>query len=207
MKNIPIEQQQNLAAAQQASHSLRTVVNDILDLSKVEAGAMKLLESKLELELCLRESMVPFVFSARQKNLTFQFVIKSCPQCVFVDSVRLRQILFNLVGNAVKFTEHGHVVVETCVQTIAGVEQLEFVVRDSGIGMSREDVHLIFDAFYQVHSLMDEQHKGTGLGTTIVKRFVELMNGKLSVNSTLGQGSEFIFSIPFGIVEGAETIN
>jgi len=207
MKDMPVEQQHNLAAAQQAAQSLRTVVSDILDLSKVEAGAMELMESEVELEFCLRESMVPFVFSARQKQLQFHFTIKSCPKCITVDSVRLRQILFNLVGNAVKFTQHGHVLVDVRVQLIDGERRLLFVVKDSGIGMSEKDVHLIFDAFYQVYSLMDDEHKGTGLGTTIVKRFVELMHGKLSVNSVLGKGSEFTFSIPYDVAESVEYIS
>ncbi len=204
MKEMPLEQRRNLAAAQQAARSLRTLVNDVLDLSKIEAGAMELVEREVELESCIREALTPFIFSAREKGLQFELIMQDVPGMLMVDPVRLRQVVLNLAGNAVKFTDRGYVRLHVMQQQER--QQLVFTVEDSGIGIAGEDIDTIFEPFSQIHSLMDEKHEGTGLGTTIVKRFVELMGGDVWVRSKPGKGSAFGFSIPCNPV-GDETIS
>jgi len=194
--NMSEEQSQNLAAAQVAAKSLRSLVNDVLDLSKIEAGVMALQESCFELESCLRDALVPFLFQAKEKGLRLDLQLQGVPQYIYADQVRLRQVLLNLVGNAVKFTDHGFV--RVCVlsnhQKVDG--QLVFQVEDSGIGISEDDAEHIFEPFSQVMNLMDAKHQGTGLGTSISKNFVELMGGKIDLESYLGKGSCFTFSLP-----------
>jgi len=194
--NMSEEQSQNLAAAQMAAKSLRSLVNDVLDLSKIEAGAMKLQESNFELEPCLREALVPFLFQAKEKSLALDLWLQDVPQYIYADQARLRQVLLNLVGNAVKFTEHGFVRVSVLSDHKKADGQLVFHVEDSGIGLSESDAQHIFEPFSQVMDLMDAKHQGTGLGTSISKNFVELMGGDIWLESNLGKGSCFKFSIP-----------
>jgi len=191
--NISEEQSQNLAAAQVAAKSLRSLVNDVLDLSKIEAGLMELQESNFELESCLRDALIPFIFQANEKKLALDLMLQNVPKYIYADQARLRQVLLNLVGNAVKFTEHGHVHVSVSMD-VGG--QLIFEVQDSGIGISESDAEHIFEPFSQVMDLMDAKHQGTGLGISISKNFVELMGGKIYLESSLGAGSCFKFSIP-----------
>ncbi|MFC1567777.1 ATP-binding protein [Pseudomonadota bacterium] len=196
------EQQENLMLAQQSAKSLRALVNDVLDLAKIESGNMELVKDQFELRNSICDALVPFILTAREKGLTLSLHMEETPQTIIGDESRLRQVLLNLVGNAVKFTEHG----EISVHVIEKERRLHFSIKDTGIGISKTDLENIFEPFVQATNTSQPEHVGTGLGTSIVKRFVELMEGNIEASSELGKGSCFHFTIPCHPV-GSETIN
>lgn len=196
------EQRENLMLAQQSAKSLRALVNDVLDLAKIESGKMDLVSKKFNLKQCVCDAMIPFRVLAIEKGVVLSLHIDYAPKEILGDESRLRQILLNLVGNAVKFTEKGEISIH--IKEEGG--QLYFAVKDSGIGISDEDLKHIFESFVQGSTNHQAQYVGTGLGTNIVKRFVELMKGQIQVESTLGKGSCFSFNIPSYPV-GSETVH
>jgi two-component system, sensor histidine kinase and response regulator len=182
----------------EAGNSLLGVINDILDFSKIEAG-------KLELELIdfdpvwLVESVSElFALQARTKKLSLMtFIDPDMPACLSGDPDRLRQMLTNLVGNALKFTEHGEVVIRADVESTADdIVQVKFAVLDQGIGLSVEQQQRLFQPFVQADSAVTRKYGGTGLGLTICKRLAELMNGSIGLESVQGKGSTFSFVVP-----------
>ena len=192
-KGLTEEQRENLSLAQQSAKSLRALVNDVLDLAKIESGNMDLVQEPFKLFDCVRDALVPFILSAREKMITLSLEMKDVPAAITGDESRLRQVLLNLIGNAVKFTEKGTV----SIQVIDKDGLLNFTVEDSGIGIPVESISTIFEPFKQVVSSNKSQLRGTGLGTNIAKHFVELMGGTIQVKSELGQGSRFTFQIPY----------
>ena len=196
------EQQENLMLAQQSAKSLRALVNDILDLAKIESGNMEIIKNKFDLRSCIYDALVPFILAAREKGIVITLHIEETPRIIIGDESRLRQVLLNLIGNAVKFTNQG----EVSVHVGRVEEHLRFLVKDTGIGISNANLEHVFEPFMQVTDSMRLEHTGTGLGTSIVKRFVELMEGSIEASSELGQGSCFSFTIPCHPV-GDETIN
>lgn len=164
------EQRENLLLAQQSAKSLRSLVNDVLDLAKIESGNMELVQHEFVLFDCIRDALVPFVLSAREKSITLLLDIQNSPVTIIGDESRLRQVLLNLIGNAVKFTSEG----EISVQLSCRHDLLYFSIKDSGIGISAENMETIFEPFTQLDGSNLTQQKGTGLGTSIVKRFVDL---------------------------------
>lgn len=200
--NLSPEQRENLALAQQSAKSLRALVNDVLDLAKIESGSMELVQEEFQLFDCIRDAIVPFIISARDKGLTLSLQINNAPATIVGDEARLRQVLLNLIGNAVKFTDKGAV----SVQVETEHRKLHFKVSDTGIGIPPENIGSIFDPFTQVKRTPSSRQLGTGLGTSIVKRFVELMNGTISVESRVDEGSNFVFVIPCKAV-GQESIS
>jgi|GEM_PF-2621506 len=196
------EQRENLMLAQQSAKSLRALVNDVLDLAKIESGKMDLVSKKFNLKQCVCDAMIPFRVLAIEKGVVLSLHIDYAPKEILGDESRLRQILLNLVGNAVKFTEKGEISIH--IKEEGG--QLYFAVKDSGIGISDEDLKHIFESFVQGSTNHQAQYVGTGLGTNIVKRFVELMKGQIQVESILGKGSCFSFNIPSYPV-GSETVH
>jgi len=192
------EQKENLALAQQAAKSLRELVNDILDLSKVEAGAIALQHREMELLGCLKQALIPFIVTTRQKGVRFILEVDNVPAVILGDAVRLKQILLNLVGNAVKFTDEGHI--RIAVSEKDG--RLHFCIEDTGIGIAQQDIQRIFSPFVQGANLSEKRHQGTGLGMTIVKRFVELMGGEINLSSIPHVGTRFTFSLPCVAIGG-----
>lgn len=186
------EQRENLMLAQQSARSLRALVNDVLDLAKIESGKMDLVKKELDLKQCICDAIIPFRILAIKKDIVLSLHIDSAPQKILSDESRLRQILLNLIGNAVKFTQKG----EVSVYVKEECGKLFFVVKDSGIGISDEDLKHVFEPFVQATSKQQTQYFGSGLGTNIAKRFVELMEGKIQAKSDLGEGSSFSFDIP-----------
>ncbi|MDQ6956778.1 MAG: ATP-binding protein, partial [Mariprofundaceae bacterium] len=186
------EQRENLMLAQQSAKSLRALVNDVLDLAKIESGKMDLVSKKFNLKQCVCDAIIPFRVLAIEKGVVLSLYIDHAPKEILSDESRLRQILLNLVGNAMKFTQKGEVSIH--IKEEGG--QLYFAVKDSGIGISDEDLKHIFEPFVQGSENHQAQYFGSGLGTSIVKRFVELMKGQVQVESTLGKGSCFSFNIP-----------
>jgi len=202
------DQQDCASLAKAAADSLLTIINDILDFSKIEAGKLEL-ES---IEFNLRDSLAPTIktlaLRAYQKDLELIFDVRpEVPEHVVGDPSRLRQIIINLIGNAIKFTERGEVGLRIACDSITpdGV-RLDFAVSDTGVGIPAEKQKLIFEAFSQAEGSTARRFGGTGLGLTISSRLVEMMGGKIWVESALGQGSTFHFTANLGAgKEGVET--
>ncbi len=194
-------QQRDFATTMQlSSDALLSLINDILDFSKLEAGEMELEVLEFDLGLCLEELADLLANSAYAKNLEL-VVLRDpdLPTRLRGDVTRLRQVLTNLIGNAIKFTATGEVVVEVsrAASPQSGYLALKFAIRDTGIGMTLEQQQQLFQPFTQVDASTTRKYGGTGLGLTICKELVGLMNGKIGLESQLGQGSTFWFTVPF----------
>ncbi|MCC7597792.1 PAS domain-containing protein [Janthinobacterium sp. FW305-129] len=204
LEESPLERRERsyVGKIQMATQSLLHIVNDVLDFSKIEAGQMVLEQRRFQLERMLGSVGVLLASSAWARGVEPVFVLDpGVPDELIGDALRVEQILINLVGNAVKFTKQGEVVLSIAmVAEDAAGATLEFSVRDTGIGIGAAEQERIFDAFSQGDSGTSRKYGGTGLGLAICRRMVELMGGKLSVTSALGQGSEFRFSCRFGKV-------
>ena len=203
---LAAEQREFLDTAKHSAHSLLSLINDILDLSKIEAGKVELVRAPFFIRQGVDEAVRMLVVTARQKGLTLNIdVAADVPDCLIGDAVRLRQILSNLVGNAIKFTDRGYVTVRVRIeqQATAGAT-LHFLVRDTGIGIPVEQQACIFEPFRQADGSTTRRHEGTGLGLAICTRLVQLMSGRLWVESRAGEGSTFHFTAPFEHARGGE---
>ncbi|MDQ6954618.1 MAG: ATP-binding protein [Mariprofundaceae bacterium] len=192
------EQREHLALAQQAAKSLGDLVNDILNLSKVESGKLELNNEMFSLKEVMLDAIAPFVIACRYKKIPLHLHLDGVPEYIMGDPIRLRQVLINLIGNAVKFTPEGMINISVTKKA----HELSFTIQDTGIGISPNMLKNIFEPFRQEMQFMQQQHTGTGLGTTIAKRFVELMGGYIQVSSTLSVGSQFTFHIPYKESQG-----
>lgn len=182
----------------QSAQNLLGIINDILDFSKIESGHLELEEGEIDLPQCIEEVLDLFASKAAQSNLDLVYQLDpQVPLHLIGDSLRLRQILINLVGNAVKFTDRGEVLVNVKLhQPLVDSElKLLFQVRDTGIGMAREQLHRLFKAFSQVDSSMTRRYGGTGLGLAISERLIKLMGGDIQVESVEGTGTTFTFTV------------
>jgi len=195
------EQREYVEAVHNSAEALLDILNDILDFSKVEAGRIEINAVPLELRKTIEGVLSPLRFRAAQNNIAFRLhVAEDVPDRLLGDSVRLRQVLINLVANAIKFTEDGSV--ELCVTRDApesGADHvaLRFAVRDTGVGIPEEKLEHIFDAFSQADSSITRRFGGTGLGLAISSQLVRLMHGRLEVSSRVGEGSTFTFTARF----------
>jgi len=181
---------------QTSGEALLSVINDILDFSKIESGKMQMESSSFHLEHCVEEALGLFAAQIRIKGLEAAYLVSpDIPADLMGDAMRLRQILVNLIGNAVKFTAKGEVTIEVqCQSHDDQGYQLLFSVTDSGIGIPKESIEKLFRAFQQVDTSTTRRYGGTGLGLAICRRLTEFMNGKLWVESTPGVGSTFFFT-------------
>ena len=187
------EHQELLEMADNASQRLYTLINDILDFSKLEAQRMELEREAVNVQECLGEVVALMSLKAQEKGLALDCAVApGVPALVEGDRYRLGQVLINLVGNAIKFTDRGEVKLFVKCHD----DMLEFSVSDTGIGIPEEKLGNIFEIFTQVDGASTRRHSGTGLGLTISRRLVELMGGRISVYSQLGQGSVFTFTLP-----------
>ncbi|AOY80041.2 AAA family ATPase [Moorena producens JHB] len=191
-----------LSIIEQSGNHLLTLINDILDLSKIEARKMELYPRDLHLQSFLESVVAIIRMRALEKDILFKYdLVENLPNGIKADEKRLRQILINLLGNAVKFTDHGQVTLRVSVieqQQTASI--IRFQVIDSGVGMCPEQLETIFQPFEQVGDTQ-RRSAGTGLGLAISKQLVELMGGQLMVTSEFGKGSTFWFDIPFPVVK------
>ena len=193
------EQRENLELVKTSADSLLTIINDILDFSRIEARKLAFDAINFDLRRCVDEAVKSFAIRASEKNLELTVRVDPlAPQCLVGDPVRLRQVLLNLVGNAVKFTKQGsiHASVDL-VSASADRVQLHFAIADTGVGVPRDKQKLIFNAFTQVDDSSTRRHGGTGLGLAISSELVSLMDGKMWVDSELGRGSTFQFTASF----------
>jgi signal transduction histidine kinase/CheY-like chemotaxis protein/HPt (histidine-containing phosphotransfer) domain-containing protein/CHASE3 domain sensor protein len=195
------KQRDYLSKVKMAAGSLLGIINDILDFSKIEAGKLDIEEADFRFEDVLDNLSTVVGQKATDKNLEFLIAAEpGIPPHLVGDPLRLGQILINLVNNAVKFTEHGDVLVSVAIEeTAANRTKLKFSVRDSGIGMTPEQTARLFQAFSQADTSTTRKFGGTGLGLSISKRLVEMMGGTIWVESTAGVGSTFLFTAWFGI--------
>jgi signal transduction histidine kinase/CheY-like chemotaxis protein len=202
--DLSSEQRTDLLTVRSSAESLLKVLNDILDFSKIEAGKLALEPIPFDLRDSIEETIRSVALIAPQKKLEFVCDVASdIPEHVVGDPTRLRQILVNLAGNAVKFTDQGEVCVHV-VRECSGEESvtLHFIVRDTGIGIPAEKHQAIFAAFTQADASTTRRHGGTGLGLTISARLVQAMGGRIWVDSEPGKGSRFHFTAQFGIASG-----
>ena len=184
-----------------AGRSLLSVVNNVLDLSKIEAGEMTLELRVFDLVAMTNDISQMLLTQARAKGLNL--IVRTAPELpskLVGDEGRLRQILTNLLNNAIKFTEHGHVQIDvTCQELTSTMASIRCTVRDTGIGIAADAITRLFVPFSQADEAIARRFGGTGLGLSIAKRLVELMGGQIGVDSTVGQGSEFWLRIPLRI--------
>ncbi len=198
----PNEKQRNyLNNIDVASHILLNLLNDILDFSKIEAGKLELERQQFCLAEIVENLSYMFDYRAKEKNIELEFSIApEVPHQLLGDSRRLGQILLNLLGNAIKFSEHGEVMVTVTIEERdCDSATLQFSVQDDGIGIKAEQIQQLFKPFSQADSTTTRKYGGTGLGLAISKKLVELMGGKIWVESEFGKGSRFFFTACFGI--------
>ncbi len=190
-------QQDCVRTINSSGESLMVVINDILDFSKIESGRMELESRTFDLRHCVEEALDLFAAQIRIKHLdAIYLVAPDVPSQLIGDAMRLRQILVNLIGNAIKFTSQGEIAINVeCREQAEGIYHLVFSVNDTGIGISQAGVEKLFKAFQQVDTSTTRKYGGTGLGLVISKRLAEIMGGTIWVESAPGSGSTFFFSV------------
>jgi signal transduction histidine kinase/CheY-like chemotaxis protein len=197
------EQREYLEMSRTSAQALLTIINDVLDFSKIEAGRLELDPITFNLHKLLQETIKPLQLRGWEKKLGVELEIQpEVPETLCADPIRLQQILINLVGNAIKFTEHGAVTLQVGAHTDDGERlHLRFAVHDTGIGVPLEKQQLIFQAFSQADGSTTRRFGGTGLGLSICSRLVEMMGGRILLESVPGQGSCFRFEISVATAE------
>jgi signal transduction histidine kinase/DNA-binding NarL/FixJ family response regulator len=215
-RTIPSEHQDNLGIITRSGEHLLTLINQVLDLSKIEAGRTTLNETSFDLHCLLNDLEDMFQLKAKDKGLHMLFErTPDVPQYVRTDEVKLRQVLINLLNNAIKFTDEGGVSVRVRSVIANGEDssnyqlpitnyQLQFEVEDSGAGIAPEELDSLFEAFMQTRT-GQQSSEGTGLGLPIARSFVQLMGGEMTINSQVGHGSLFKFDISVSVVETAQS--
>ncbi|MEO7083957.1 MAG: ATP-binding protein, partial [Gemmatimonadaceae bacterium] len=198
---MPDDQREYLQVAHSSAEALLSVINDVLDFSKIEAGKMELDNTAFRLTEVLEETLSSLALRAHNKNVELALkVAPEVPVGIIGDASRLRQIVTNLVGNAIKFTEEGEVVIDVSVESAtAGTATLLFAITDTGVGIPRSKQETIFEAFSQADSSMTRKFGGTGLGLAIVTRLVRLFDGHIWVSSKPGAGTTFYVRLEFDV--------
>ena len=198
---------ENLEIVVNAGDSLLTLINDILDLSKIESGKMDVVPVDFDLKEEIGSVIETFDTKAKEQGLSLQAIVEDdLPQYLFLDNLRVNQILVNLVSNGLKFTKEGSLTIMVKkVDQGKGQPLVVFSVADTGIGIPQEKQNQIFESFTQADSTTTRNFGGTGLGLTICKKLVDLMGGDLWVTSQINKGSTFYFSLP--CTEGQEPAN
>ena len=207
---LTAEQRDYINTIRTSGDALLSIINEILDFSKIESGKMELENQPFELSQCIEEAIDIFALQAAAKNIELAYhIAPNVPPCVMGDITRLRQVVVNLMNNAVKFTAGGFVTVEvsTAARSARSADEkvlLDFHVTDTGIGIPPERLGVLFKPFSQVDSSTTRKYGGTGLGLAICDRLCQLMGGSISVQSNPGQGSRFHFSIQTVVVDLAD---
>jgi PAS domain S-box-containing protein len=206
--DLDAEQRQNLEIVKSSADALMRVINDILDFSRIEAGMMELDPLEFRLRDTVRDTAAAFGLRAQEKGLALSVDVEDAvPQAVRGDPGRLRQILVNLLGNAIKFTKDGGVTLTvTTESTPPGAVALHFAVTDTGVGIPTDRQQSVFKAFTQADGSTTRHYGGTGLGLTIASQLIALMGGRVWVESQLGKGSTFHFTATFGSVDAVVAV-
>ncbi|MBC9911114.1 PAS domain S-box protein [Chitinophaga varians] len=200
-KALSAVQQEYVTAIRRSAENLLVIINEILDFSKIKAGKLEVVSEPFNLREVINSTAFPLQLQAREKGLVFNIrTAENMPVELLGDAVRLRQILTNLIENAIKFTPKGHVTVTVTLVSAdknnSGV-RLGFEIKDTGIGIPADKLEVIFESFSQSHKGNSRDFGGTGLGLTICKHLIDLQNGSLRVESTPDKGSIFYFELPF----------
>jgi signal transduction histidine kinase/DNA-binding response OmpR family regulator len=199
LMNTPLNKKQTefVESLAVSGDHLLTVINDVLDFSKIEAGKLHLKAEPVEIRACIENVLNLLSSKALEKDLELAYSVDpAVPLYIEGDLGRIRQVLTNLIGNAIKFTDSGEVMVFVAVKQRANNGyNLEFKVSDTGPGIPKDQIHSIFDQFQRLDNAVSNKHEGTGLGLAISKRLIELMQGKIWVESTVNAGSNFYFSL------------
>ncbi len=192
------ENKSHLEAILSSGRTLLSLINDILDLSKIEAGKMQINYEPVELSVLVEDIEHIFEKKLKEKGLSLKIDIDpELPRVLMLDEVRIRQILFNLVGNALKFTDEGYILIGVQSRAVDPDHyELTLMVKDTGIGIPRKQQKLIFSAFQQREVQNSRRYEGSGLGLSITKKLVESMNGSIHLESRIGQGSKFTITLP-----------
>lgn len=192
------EQRQYMEAIKKNGSTLLSLINNILDLSKIDSGKLKLNNERLNLDVLLNDLFFAFMSLANSKGLKLNFIIDpNLPRFIKTDGLRLKQVFLNLLSNAVKFTEKGFIHLEmTSSEVLSGKCNMIIKIKDSGIGISKEEIDLIWESFVQSKSNNQFKHGGSGLGLDISKKIVELMKGSITVESEIHKGTCFTISLP-----------
>jgi signal transduction histidine kinase/DNA-binding response OmpR family regulator/HPt (histidine-containing phosphotransfer) domain-containing protein len=197
---LEAQQQRYIDTVSRSAEALLQIINDILDFSKIEAGKFEIENLEFDLHALVDEAAELLAPRAEQKGVAFRCQVEpGVPQVVVGDAGRLRQCLTNLLGNAVKFTDRGEVLLSVALARPGApgdAQRLEFVVRDTGIGMGAKTVSSLFQPFNQANGSMARRFGGTGLGLVITRQLIELMGGRIAVQSELGAGSTFVCELP-----------
>lgn len=189
-----------------SGRTLLGIVNDLLDLARIERGHFQLQPGVLVPTELISDTVRVFQMQAQNKGIALECTgLDSLPPAVFADGPRIRQILSNLIGNALKFTPHGSVTVEVGSEALDGVTMLRIAVSDTGIGIAAENQKKLFEQFYQAETSISSRFGGTGLGLAISKELVQAMGGTIGLESTLGAGSTFWIRIPLPLASGAQS--
>ena len=193
---LPTDQQEQVRIVSTAAENLLTIVNDVLDFSKIEAGKLQINNQPFSPNKLLEEMVTIMAKSSHSKRIEFVFDLKPLPEKLIGDVFRIKQVLNNLLSNALKFTSSGTITFSVNGRSLPhGIHELNITVEDTGIGISRQDRKKLFNAFSQVDDALNRNYQGTGLGLVISRELVRLMNGDLTLKSALGQGSTFSVSL------------
>ena len=188
------EHQENLEIIMNSGQTLLELINQVLDLEKIEVENVEMNLESISIREFLEKELAPLKHLAKEKKLDFEIIIEEhVPQTIFTNKLWLRQILVNIVGNAVKFTHEGVVKVKS---SMAATNQIQFAIIDTGVGIEKEKITAVFDRFFQADASSTREYGGTGLGTTIAKQLIELLEGSIGVESEKNKGTTFTFTLP-----------
>lgn len=204
---LSVQQKEYIDAISSSGNSLMSIINDILDLSKLDAGKFIMESVAFSIPDLLHSVQTMFVSKAKNKNLELTCTVdEALSGYVTGDPMRLTQILVNLIGNAIKFTEKGGVYINCSTELVQGNDMvIKFSIRDTGIGIPKDKTAAIFDRFTQADSDITRKYGGTGLGLAITKQLIELQGGSISLKSQEGTGAEFVFTLPYTISDHLHT--
>lgn len=205
--NLSEEQFEYLTVLRNSGKALYNIINDILDLSRIESGKLEIEHIEFSIHNLVKETVSLFLMKAKSKGINISYSLhEEISENMKGDSTRIQQILINLIGNAMKFTETGSIQVNVLLSE--NKKNLILIVEDTGIGIPKEKLVSIFESFTQVDSSTTRKYGGTGLGLTITKKLIMMMGGEISVQSELGKGSKFIIQIPYeGLVHRDSSIH
>lgn len=204
--DLDADQREQVEMIAESGQSMMQLLNDILDISKIEADQMQIAKEEVDLRHKIRSVLRLMEPAARAKGITLRVDVNDLvPDAIVGDALRLRQILINLIGNAIKFTKIGHVDLIVGVSQKLGYSTLFIDVKDSGIGIASDRIKSVFDTFTQADTSIGRRFGGTGLGLSITRQLVELMGGKISVTSSEGEGSTFTVNLPLRVAIGVKS--